>query len=332
MDGTTGSEVNPEVQVDKQGDAVLTPGQHGFRDEWLSLLRDCKFLPLGDLKSLCELLREILITESNVIEINAPVTICGDVHGQFYDVMELFRIGGDVPDTSYIFMGDFVDRGYFSLETFTLLLALKAKYPKRVTLLRGNHESRQITQVYGFYDECMQKYSDVTAWKYCTQVFDMLNTAAVVDGKIFCVHGGLSPEVQEIDSIRILDRNCEVPINGPLCDLLWSDPEEIEFWQPSPRGGGFLFGSKATKQFLWMNGLNLVARAHQLIQEGYQYMFDEQLVTVWSAPNYCYRCGNVASIMAVDEKHNLTFKKFDAVPDDKRQTPKQTQNRSQYFI
>jgi diadenosine tetraphosphatase ApaH/serine/threonine PP2A family protein phosphatase len=309
--------------------ATETQDVGGFKDEWIPVLKECKYLSLADLKTLCELIRDILISESNVIEIPAPVTICGDVHGQFEDVMELFKIGGECPETSYIFMGDFVDRGYFSLETFSLLLALKAKYPQKVTLLRGNHESRQITQVYGFYDECMQKYGDVAAWKYCTQVFDMLNTAAVV-GNIFCVHGGLSPEVQEVDAIRILDRNCEVPINGPLCDLLWSDPEEIELWQPSPRGGGFLFGSKATEQFLWGNGLNLVARAHQLIQEGYQYMFGEKLVTVWSAPNYCYRCGNVASIMVVDGNLGRVFKKFDAVPDDKRQTPKQTANR--YFI
>jgi len=220
------------------------------------------------------------------------------------------------------FMGDFVDRGYYSVETFSLLLALKARYPDRVTLLRGNHESRQITQVYGFYDECMQKYNDVSAWRHCTQVFDMLNTAAVINGSLFCVHGGLSPEIQEIDAIRLLDRNCEVPITGPLCDLLWSDPEDIELWQASPRGGGYLFGKRAVEQFLWGNGLTLVARAHQLIQEGYQYLFDEQLVTVWSAPNYCYRCGNVASILAIDGQLNRTFKKFDAVPDDQRQVPK----------
>jgi diadenosine tetraphosphatase ApaH/serine/threonine PP2A family protein phosphatase len=304
----------------------------GFDDKWITTLKTCQFLPLNDLKVLCELVREILVCESNVIEVSSPVTICGDVHGQFYDVMELFRLGGDPPQTSYIFMGDFVDRGYFSLETFTLLLALKAKYPDRITLLRGNHESRQITQVYGFYDECMQKYSDVSGWKSCTLVFDMLNTAATVDGEIFCVHGGLSPEIQEIDSIRTLDRNCEVPINGPLCDLLWSDPEEtVELWQPSPRGGGYLFGNKAVAQFLWANKLQLVARAHQLIQEGYQYLFDEQLVTVWSAPNYCYRCGNVASILCLDENLGRTFKKFDAVPDDKRQTPKQSQQ-TKYFI
>jgi len=265
-----------------------------------------------------------------VAEISTPVTVCGDVHGQFYDVLELFRTGGQVPDTNYIFMGDFVDRGHYSVETFSLLLALKARYPDKVTLLRGNHESRQITQVYGFFDECMVKYSEPTAWKYCIQVFDLLNTAAVIDGRIFCVHGGLSPGINEVDQIRALDRNREVPADGPLCDLLWSDPEEIDYWQPSPRGGGCLFGWKATTDFLWANELDLVARAHQLIQEGHQYMFNQKLVTVWSAPNYCYRCGNTASIMQVDTELNRVFKDFEAVPDDQRVFPKLTNTK--YFL
>jgi len=265
------------------------------------------------------------------VEIRAPVTVCGDVHGQFYDVMELFRTGGQVPDTNYIFMGDFVDRGHYSVETFTLLLALKARYPDKVTLLRGNHESRQITQVYGFFDECAQKYAgDHSAWKCCVQVFDLLNTAAVIEGKIFCVHGGLSPGINEVDQIRALDRNREVPADGPLCDLLWSDPEEIDYWQPSPRGGGCLFGWKATQDFLWANELDLVARAHQLIQEGHQFMFNQKLVTVWSAPNYCYRCGNTASIMEVDADLNRVFKDFEAVPNDQRVFP--PTNNPKYFL
>jgi len=299
-------------------------------DQWIESLKTCKPLPIEDLKQLCEIVRDILIRESNVAEISTPVNVCGDVHGQFYDVLELFRTGGQVPDTNYIFMGDFVDRGHYSVETFCLLLALKARYPDQVTLLRGNHESRQITQVYGFFDECMQKYSEPTAWKYCIQVFDLLNTAAVIDGRIFCVHGGLSPGINEVDQIRALDRNREVPADGPLCDLLWSDPEEIDYWQPSPRGGGCLFGWKATHDFLWANELDLVARAHQLIQEGHQFMFNQKLVTVWSAPNYCYRCGNTASIMQVDTELNRTFKDFEAVPDDQRVFPKVTNPK--YFL
>jgi len=115
--------------------------------------------------------------------------------------MELFKVGGNCPDTNYLFMGDFVDRGRNSVETFLLLLALKVKYPERITLIRGNHESRQITQVYGFYDECMQKYGSVNVWRYCTEVFDYICLAALIEGKIFCVHGGLSPTVMSIDDV-----------------------------------------------------------------------------------------------------------------------------------
>lgn len=124
-------------------------------------------------------------------------------------------------------MGDFVDRGYYSVETFLLLLALKVRYPDRITLIRGNHESRQITQVYGFYDECLRKYGSPDVWRYCTEIFDYLSLSAIIDGKIFCVHGGLSPSIQYLDQIRTIDRKQEVPHDGPMCDLLWSDPEGI---------------------------------------------------------------------------------------------------------
>lgn len=123
---------------------------------------------------------------------------------------------------------DFVDRGFYSVETFLLLLALKVRYPDRITLIRGNHESRQITQVYGFYDECVRKYGSITVWRYCTEIFDYLSLSALIDGKIFCVHGGLSPSIQTLDQIRLIDRKQEVPHDGPMCDLLWSDPEDTQ--------------------------------------------------------------------------------------------------------
>ncbi|KAI7752174.1 hypothetical protein M8C21_008339, partial [Ambrosia artemisiifolia] len=201
--------------------------------------------------------KDILIEESNVQPVNSPVTVCGDIHGQFHDLMKLFQTGGHVPETNYIFMGDFVDRGYNSLEVFTILLLLKARYPANITLLRGNHESRQLTQV-------------------------------------LCVHGGLSPDIRTVDQIRVIERNCEIPHEGPFCDLMWSDPEDIETWA-----------------FNHINKLDLVCRAHQLVQEGLKYMFqDKGLVTVWSAPNYCYRCGNVASILSFSENMEREVKFF----------------------
>lgn len=175
-------------------------------------------------------------------EVKCPVTVCGDVHGQFHDLMELFRIGGRSPDTNYLFMGDYVDRGYYSVETVTLLVALKVRYRERITILRGNHESRQITQVYGFYDECLRKYGNANVWKFFTDLFDYLPLTALVDGQIFCLHGGLSPSIDTLDHIRALDRIQEVPHEGPMCDLLWSDPDDRGGWGISPRGAGYTFG------------------------------------------------------------------------------------------
>ncbi|KAH1231300.1 Phytochrome-associated serine/threonine-protein phosphatase [Glycine max] len=293
-------------------------------DQWISKVKDGQHLLEDELQLLCEYVKEILIEESNVQPVNSPVTVCGDIHGQFHDLMKLFQTGGHVPETNYIFMGDFVDRGYNSLEVFTILLLLKARYPANITLLRGNHESRQLTQVYGFYDECQRKYGNANAWRYCTDVFDYLTLSAIIDGTVnifhsllfkylspmclcaswwvLCVHGGLSPDIRTIDQIRVIDRNCEIPHEGPFCDLMWSDPEDIETWAVSPRGAGWLFGSRVTSEFNHINNLDLVCRAHQLVQEGLKYMFqDKGLVTVWSAPNYCYRCGNVASILSFNE-------------------------------
>mgnify|MGYP001144072441 FL=1 len=293
----------------------------GDLDRQIEQLRRCEIIKEKEVKELCDRAKEILVEESNVQRVDAPVTICGDIHGQFYDLKELFKVGGDVPDTNYLFIGDFVDRGFYSVETFLLLLALKVRYPDRITLIRGNHESRQITQVYGFYDECLRKYGSVNVWRYCTEVFDYLSLSALIDDRIFCVHGGLSPSISTLDQIRVIDRKLEVPHDGAMCDLLWSDPEDIDGWGLSPRGAGYLFGGDVVQQFNQTNNIDLICRAHQLVMEGYKHMFKDTLVTVWSAPNYCYRCGNVAAILELDEHLNKNFKIFDAAPQDARGVP-----------
>jgi len=287
-------------------------------DRCIDLLKQRKLPDTESIKSLCVKTREILAGESNVLEVPAPVTIVGDIHGQFYDLVELFKNGGEVPETNYLFMGDFVDRGFYSVETFLLLLALAVRFPERVTLIRGNHESRQITQVYGFYDECLRKYGSVNVWRYCTDVFDYLALAAVIDDRIFAVHGGLSPSISSIDQINKIERQQEVPHDGAMCDIMWSDPDDIDGWGLSPRGAGYLFGGDVVQQFNQQNKISLITRAHQLVMEGYKHMFNDSLVTVWSAPNYCYRCGNVAAILELDENLNKNYKVFDSAPQEQR--------------
>lgn len=280
-------------------------------DHWIAQFqkKPPEILSEKDLRIVCQKVKAILIEENTVQPVSSPVTICGDIHGQFFDLLELFSVGGQIPRTNYIFLGDYVDRGYNSVETFEYLLVLKLRYPHHITLLRGNHESRQITQVYGFYDECVRKYGNANAWRYCTDLFDYLTLAALVDGRIFCVHGGLSPSIKFVDQLRLINRIQEIPHDGPFGDIVWSDPENVDSWAINPRGAGWLFGSKVVQEFNLLNDLELIARAHQLAMEGFQYAFgtEGELVTVWSAPNYCYRCGNVAAILRLDSNMNKEF-------------------------
>jgi len=175
-------------------------------DRQIVLLKKCENLNESEVKDLCCKARELFIEEFNVVNLDSPITICGDIHGQFSDMKKLFaEIGGECPNTHYIFMGDYVDRGNHSLQTFLLLLALKVRYPDRITLLRGNHECRQITQVYGFYDECLRIYKNVTVWRYCTELFDYMPIASLIDSKVFCVHGGLFPDTKLDDVLFKID-------------------------------------------------------------------------------------------------------------------------------
>lgn len=303
-------------------------GEYGDLDAQIERLMKAENLSENEVQELCTKAKEILSNETNVQAVKAPVTVCGDIHGQFYDLLELFRIGGKCPDTNYLFMGDYVDRGYYSLECVTLLVALKVRHPNRITILRGNHESRQITQVYGFYDECLRKYGNANVWKSFTDLFDFLPMTALIENRIFAMHGGLSPSIDTLDNARSLDRFQEVPHEGPMCDLVWSDPDDRCGWGISPRGAGYTFGQDITEQFKRANGLTFIARAHQLVMEGYQWTHNRGVVTIFSAPNYCYRCGNQAAILEIDESmpdasgdkvyDSCKFIQFDPAPRDQK--------------
>ncbi|OIR57644.1 MAG: serine/threonine-protein phosphatase [Amphiamblys sp. WSBS2006] len=260
---------------------------------------------------ICTMAKDVLVEEPNVLQLSTPITVCGDIHGQYADLKKLFSVGGRVPHTRYLFLGDFVDRGMQSVETFLLFVLLKIKYTDRIYLLRGNHETRQITAIYGFYDECMRKYGTANVWRCCTDLFDYLSLSALIDGEIFCIHGGLSPAIKEIDSIGYIDRKRETPQAGPVSDLLWSDPETtLEEWDTSQRGAGYIFGRAVVEKFLHENNLAQICRAHQLVMEGYKKMFDGKVITVWSAPNYCGRCGNLASVLVLRKNTNNIFLLF----------------------
>jgi len=303
-------------------------------EAYISKLNQGTPLAESEVQHLCDKARETLLLESNVQSVQAPVTVVGDVHGQWHDLIEIFRIGGPVPDTNYLFLGDFVDRGYYSVETVSLVVCLKVRYPNRVHILRGNHESRQITQVYGFYDECVRKYGSPNVWKMFTDLFDYFPVGALIENSIFCPHGGLSPSLDTLDNIRELDRVQEVPHEGPMCDLLWSDPDERTGWGISPRGAGFTFGQDVSEQFIQRNGLSFIARAHQLVMEGYNWCHEKSVVTIFSAPNYCYRCGNQASLMEVDENideiSSPTFIQFDPAP--RRGEPHVNRRKPEHFL
>jgi len=241
------------------------------------------------------------------LDLIAPICIVGDIHGQYSDLLKLLDLGGYPPQQNYLFLGDYVDRGKQSLESICLLFAYKVKYPGNIFMLRGNHECASINRIYGFYDECKRRYS-VKIWKAFTECFNWLPVCAVLERKIFCVHGGLSPNLQTMDQVRDLKRPCDVPDTGLLCDLMWSDPDpEIEGWDENDRGVSFTFGLDVCTQFLKRNKFDLIVRAHQVVEDGYELVGNRQLVTLFSAPNYCGEFDNAGAMMTIDQELTCSF-------------------------
>eukprot|EP00904_Undaria_pinnatifida_P007224 jgi/Undpi1/3631/HiC_scaffold_16.g07001.m1 len=259
----------------------------------------------GEIKMLCVKARDIFMQQPILLELEAPIKICGDIHGQYYDLLRLFEYGGFPPEANYLFLGDYVDRGKQSLETICLLLAYKIKYPENFFVLRGNHECASINRIYGFYDECERRYN-IKLWKTFTDCFNCLPVAAIVDEKIFCMHGGLSPELNDMDQIKRVLRPTDVPDTGLLCDLLWSDPDrDIIGWGENDRGVSFTFGEDIVVQFLRRHDLDLICRAHQAY--GYEFFARRHLVTLFSAPNYCGEFDNAGAMMSVDDTLMCSF-------------------------
>ncbi|KAK6933101.1 Serine-threonine protein phosphatase, N-terminal [Dillenia turbinata] len=291
----------------------------------------------AEIRQLCVASRDIFMQQPNLLELEAPIKICGyeivcfeltdidnselngfvihlfsflvagDIHGQYSDLLRLFEYGGFPPQSNYLFLGDYVDRGRQSLETICLLLAYKIKYPENFFLLRGNHECASINRIYGFYDECKRRFN-VRLWKSFTDCFNCLPVAALVDDKILCMHGGLSPDLNNLDQIRNLTRPTAVPDTGLLCDLLWSDPgREVKGWGMNDRGVSYTFGPDKVSEFLEKQDLDLVCRAHQVVEDGYEFFANRQLVTIFSAPNYCGEFDNAGAMMSVDENLMCSF-------------------------
>lgn len=255
--------------------------------------------------------RELFWKGKMKLDVEAPVTICGDIHGQFEDLLLMFSTYGfpHIPPQdpkamahNYLFLGDYVDRGPFSIEVITLLFSLHLLYPDKVSLLRGNHESRPVNMQYGFYFECSRRFS-VNLYETFQHAFHCMPVCAIVGKRIICMHGGISEDLKTMDQFDLFERPCDVPDLGMISDLCWADPVHTisdGMYAESPRGAGRLFGPKAVEDFLDRHNLDLVVRAHQVVMDGFEFFANGLLVTIFSAPSYCGHFDNLAAVLRVD--------------------------------
>jgi serine/threonine-protein phosphatase PP1 catalytic subunit len=259
---------------------------------------------------LCELVKPILQNEPNILEIEAPVNVFGDIHGQFSDMIHFLEMTGLPPNNKFLFMGDYVDRGNNSIEVCALLFAMKIMYPSNIQILRGNHECPEVNCLYGLLTECETRFGNDArlVFNKINEVLCVLPVCAIINNKIFCVHGGISPHLKNLDDIKSLNRFGKIPDSGLLCDLMWSDPSiSTSKWGTNNRGISCTYNNLAINTFLKNNKLQLLCRAHQLVSEGYKFFGNNKMITVFSAPNYCGNCGNDGAVMKVNENLVCSF-------------------------
>mmetsp|Transcript_36587 Transcript_36587/g.77818 ORF Transcript_36587/g.77818 Transcript_36587/m.77818 type:complete len:561 (-) Transcript_36587:114-1796(-) len=265
--------------------------------------------------------QEKFLEEPNLIQVQDPVTVVGDIHGQFYDMRTLIEVGGSIHNTQYLFLGDYVDRGSFSVEVVTYLFAVKLAYPKNIIMLRGNHESRQMTNFFNFHEECEFKYDNVV-YDAIMEAFDAMPIAALINGQFLALHGGLSPELTNFRQINKLDRVKETPRSGVLCDLLWSDPSDETraeaYAHNTNRGCAYHFSMNSAFKFLADNKLLSIFRAHEVQKEGFKFHKSNPktqmpgVITIFSAPNYCDAYGNRGAVMRLDN-NTLNLKQYNFI-------------------
>eukprot|EP01095_Lingulamoeba_sp_RSL-Kostka_P011893 TRINITY_DN462_c0_g1_i2.p1 TRINITY_DN462_c0_g1~~TRINITY_DN462_c0_g1_i2.p1 ORF type:complete len:357 (-),score=106.15 TRINITY_DN462_c0_g1_i2:161-1231(-) len=262
---------------------------------------------------------ELLKSYPNIVDVEIPeddeVTVYGDVHGQLYDLLNIFEINGIPSDTNItIFNGDLVDRGSWSLEVIIIVLCLKLAFPDHVFIARGNHEGKSMNKVYGFEGEVKHKYNE-KCMEIFSEIFCALPLCHIIDNKIFVTHGGLfSEDGVTLDQINELNRFREIPESGIMCDLLWSDPCFMPGRKPSKRGVGIQFGPDVTESFLQNNDLELVVRSHEVRQTGFSSEHNDKLITIFSAPNYCDQQGNKGAVLRFGKDRKPKFVEYSHVP------------------
>jgi diadenosine tetraphosphatase ApaH/serine/threonine PP2A family protein phosphatase len=275
----------------------------------------CPKFPIKDtILSVIKSAMEIFYKEGTLVRISGNFVLVGDLHGSLQDLLNIFYIFGLPPKTKYLFLGDYVDRGDFSVEVISYLLALKVCYPTCVYLIRGNHEFQHMNKVYGFYDEIIEKYNDESVWTAFNAVFSYLPLAVILNEKIFCVHGGLSPRISSIEDIESIQLPIVSYVGLPqVSDLVWSDPSDTSpGFVANDRGAGVIFGKSAIKSFLLSSNLSLLVRAHQSISTGVRGFAGALGVTIFSHSKYADE-SNMCGAAFVTDECNIIFYSIDGV-------------------